>query len=708
MINYVLITESALDASLISEGFSDENFLPNEGKVVHRSELPGGIAGYRVASEPENAYFALIRQSCLQELKETGAHPSDAYRRIARVVKGLKSPPVHLPRQWAEYHHKNFLAFFALSRDTSNMRWVAELGGKLNCARFDFLSSASSEVDLANFVALEWPQGLDTALTALISQEITIDNKNSDTALAEKVDLEAIGSASVVSGRTYEEWEHFLTPTQRPIIETPIESSIRIVGPAGSGKTLSLCMRAIQISRNPEVAAQGKKILIATHSWAMAERIDGILNTLNGGVFPEGMAVFPLLSLLEMHAGNIGQRRTEVIGDDSSDGRLKSLEIIRNILSSTARVKLSGVSEWISEAMRSDEGSRARLDLVVNLYDEISGVLTASGVALDDHESIQVYINSEREDWMPPFSKASDRGFVLSVYREFIQELIDRSAITTDQFILDSIRVLETFTWRMRKETEGYDYIMVDELQLFDPQERSSLELLGRSKTGVPFVTAEDPSQGVFGALNARPGAIQNEPVYLDTVHRFNKGIFELIAFIYQKFPLNTIPLRIEGSRAHGRGQPKFFTYRDDATALTKAAELTKEIFDRVPSTERICLATLGDVDAELVDKLKAHKLQVTRLTSFDDVEQLAYSKRSLVVAPWQFIGGTQFSHVVVVAAALNSPSSQFGRLRELISVYLSCSRAAESLTLVCSNYIPAVIGEANDQGLLSREAYSS
>ena len=88
---------------------------------------------------------------------------------------------------------------------------------------------------------------------------------------------------------------------------------------------------------------------------------------------------------------------------------------------------------------------------------------------------------------MPPFTTIADRAFVISIYRGFIENLIDRSAITTDQFVLDSIRVLETFTWRMRKETEGYDYIFVDELQLFDPQERSALELLGRSRRGVPF-----------------------------------------------------------------------------------------------------------------------------------------------------------------------------------------------------------------------------
>jgi len=247
----------------------------------------------------------------------------------------------------------------------------------------------------------------------------------------------------------------------------------------------------------------------------------------------------------------------------------------------------------------------------------------------------------------------------------------------------------------MRKETEGYDYILVDELQLFDPQERSALELLGRAKKGVPFVTAEDPSQGVFAALNTRSRVAQNEPIYLNTVHRFNIEIFELISFIYQKFPLNTLPLRIEGNKDHGPGRPLLYTCTNDQSAVEKAADEAEKYSKISGQYDRICLATLGDVDGKLVEELTRRRLFVTRLEGFDDVEQLAYSKRSIIVAPWQFVGGTQFSHVIVVAAAISPPSSQFGRLRELIAVYLSCSRASKSLSVVCSSYTPTVLWDA-------------
>ena len=700
---YVLLTESAIDQCIFSDCFDQTSFLPRESCNVHRRKLSDDVDGYRVAGDDEGSYCALINTECLIDLADTGIRAAEAYRRISRVVKSFKSPPVHLPRLWCEYHYKNLLAFFASSKTASNLRWVAELDGDNNCVRFDILSSSSADVALDSVSVSPWPKMFPTISKRFLGEKIIEDMREAVKNLSEKVDLEAIGSGAVAQDRSFEDWELKITDPQKDVLNADIESSVRIVGPAGSGKTLSLCMRAIKIARDKNVINQGKKILVATHSWAMAERIDGILSALNLGVPPERVTVFPLMSLLEVHAGHIGQQRTEVIGDDSTQGRSESINIIREFLETYTVPSNSKLSKWILDGLSSGTDSRSRLDLVLNLYEEISGVLTASGVAADDTEAIRVYISGKsREEWMPPFISVEDRNFVVDVYRSFMQELIDRSCITTDQFVLDSIRILETFTWRMRKETEGYDYIFVDELQMFDPQERSALELLGRLRKGVPFITAEDPSQGVFAALNGRSRGDQNVPIYLETVHRFNKEIFDLIRFIYQKFPLNTFPLKVKDTKLNGNSRPILYSYDSDNQVTLKAIELARKLYRESGGKERICLATLGDVDVLLQQSLEAEQFQVTRLDSFDDVEQLSYVKRSVIVAPWQFIGGTQFSHVVVVGAGIDTPSSQFGKLRELISVYLSCSRAEKSLSIVCSGYVPSVLREAQQHGLLN------
>ncbi len=678
--------------------------VDSERHGIASQALSDEIMAYYSAQEATGSFFALIDLESLSALLTVvGGDVFDVYRRIVRVVKGLRNPPIHLPRQWSEYHYRNLLTFFALPKGIANLRWVAESDGNNSCVRFDAITSSSDQVDLAKYRPTTWPDGFESLISRARGLKAPKPNTlNQSEGLVAEVDLSVIGSGSVVKNRTYEDWQPHLSESQKNILALDTQSSVRIVGPAGSGKTLALCLRVLLVSRSPDVISQGRKILVATHSWAMAERIDGVLCALNGGVVPSGVVVFPLLSLLQLHAGHIGQQVVEIIGDDSTEGRVKVLEIIRQIIDADG-FRREGLSDWILTGLLAPDDGRSRLDLLFNLYEEISGVLTASSFAPDDPDAVRSYLAGAREDWMPPFELMADRSFVLNIYKSLLRILVDRSAITTDQFVLDSIRVLETYTWRMRRETDGYDYIFVDELQLFDAQERSALELLGRSRKGVPFVTAEDPSQGVFSSLHSKRGMVSNQTVYLETIHRFEKEIFDLIRFFYQKFPLNTLPLKIDPNRPSGAGVPKLYLATDRDAGVELVVTLVQDALRAATGSDRVCIATMGDTDALICDLLESKKISATRLASFDDVEQLGYRKKSVIVAPWQFIGGTQFSHVILSTLDISPAVTSFGKRHELTGVYLSCSRATRSLSIVSSDYVPLVVRDAKEHGLIAQ-----
>lgn len=703
MRKYLLVTESVLDLMLMHEVWSAGKLpLESEKYGIAMQALSDEVVAYYSAQEADSSFFALIDLGSLSGLLAVGdGNVFDVYRRIVRVVKGLKNPPIHLPRQWSEYHYRNLLTFFALPKGIANLRWIAESDGVNGCVRFDAITSSADQFDLAKYRPASWPGGFDVLMTKARSLKAPKPSAvNQAEALVTEVDLSVIGSSSVVKNRTYEDWQRDLSSSQKEILALDMQSSVRIVGPAGSGKTLALCLRVIQISRNPNVIAQGRKILVATHSWAMAERIDGVLSALNGGVIPGGVVVFPLLSLLQLHAGHIGQQVIEVIGDDSTEGRVKVIEIVKQIIEASG-FRRDGLSDWILAGLAAPDDGRPKLDLLFNLYEEISGVLTASSFAPDDPDAVRKYLTGLREDWMPPFGSIADRSLVLHIYKSLLRILVDRSAVTTDQFVLDSIRVLETYMWRMRRETDGYDYIFVDELQLFDAQERSALELLGRSRKGVPFITAEDPSQGVFSSLHSMRTMVSNQTVYLDTIHRFDKEIFDLISFFYQKFPLNTLPLKIDPNRPSGTGVPKLYLTSDKNSGVDLIVNLVQQALRVASGSDRVCVATMGDADAQICELLEANKIPATRLASFDDIEQLSYRKRSVIVAPWQFIGGTQFSHVILSTLDVTPAVTPFGIRYELTGVYLSCSRATRSLSIVSSDYVPLEVRQAKEQGLI-------
>jgi hypothetical protein len=709
---YLLLTESALEL-ILNQRLFDAEGLPRPSKQfdVHQSRLDAQTTAFATGYEPQTPYSALVDTNQLRQLvKNVGESVLylDLYNRIARVVKALKTPPVHLPRSWSEYHHKNMITFFALPREAGNYRWIVDLDSAHHSARFGLVTSEKAQRNLDTYAPTPWPNPwphLDVWIAELRAASLPAE-RDAHRAFVEEVDLRVIGSRPVTQRRTYEQWLPLLTAEQQKILEQPLDRSIRIIGPAGSGKTLILCMRAAKVAKTASLAAQAKTVLVVTHSWAMAERIDGVLQDLLGGEMPQFVTVLPLLYILQLRGPRVGSAETNVVGDDSRSGRLASIGIINEILSSSDRrlAASAGLSSWVAVALVANGDGRQRGELVLNLYEEFMGVLAAGGVSFDDDESLQRYLSSIREDWMPPFTTQDDRKFVLEVYRRFLALLADRGAITTDQLVLDSIRVLETFTWRMKRESEGYDFIFVDELQLFDSQERLAIYLLARSSSGIPITTAEDPSQAVFSALNSRAVARGVDlSIYLQSVHRFEPKIFNVVKFIYEKFPLNTVPLKIDAHPQSSADMPVARFAGSDFGAIEWAARRANEIWKFLSNREgRLCVVTLGDVDQSLRERIGAYNLQVVRLQSFDDVEQLTYRKRAVVISPWQFIGGTQFSHVIVVSAGESQPLTSFARLRELTSLYLACSRAVTSLEIICGDYVPQLVREAVSQGILA------
>ena len=56
MLEYIIVTESALDFCLINNGFTDE-FLPRESNNIYRLNLSDNMVGYCISKEPSQPYF---------------------------------------------------------------------------------------------------------------------------------------------------------------------------------------------------------------------------------------------------------------------------------------------------------------------------------------------------------------------------------------------------------------------------------------------------------------------------------------------------------------------------------------------------------------------------------------------------------------------------------------------------------------------------
>jgi hypothetical protein len=621
---------------------------------------------------------------------------------------------------WAEYHYHDLVTFFALPRELNrelglaSYRWIVKVDADRGAVYFLHLTSSDRPIALEEF-AYDAPPDLTNCVNQAISSNAPLTEEGAPLTFVDKVDFDAIGGSAISRSWTIETWDGALAPNQKKVRDLPSGSNIRIVGPAGSGKTLTLCIRALSEIRKAAKDGRPLRALFATHSWAMAERVDDTLQTLNGGVSVAEITVYPLLQVLRDVLGRSYASSLSILGEDSAEGRKLQFDLLSESLSSISksdRVLLSAqmLSPHVRVAMDSNPGELAWIELVEDLYEEINGVLLAEGLLPGDRKKEEEYLSQSRSDDLPPFSCRGDRSMVLLVYRDFVKRLRNWGYVTTDQLVSDATKILETFSWSVKRESEGYDLILIDELQLFDAQERFALTLLTSSSETAAFNTAEDPSQGIFSAISAQwrrevTTKGRRESIELSGSHRFSDGILLFVKHLYLAFPLNAPMIPIEQqAQAAVAGSPVLYRVHSEEECAKTVARLAQSSVADLRGDERLAVICLDGASESVARELTRLGLNVSLIRSLEDVERLSYSKRSVVVGDWQFLGGTQFSHVIVSSGTGSVAKSSFGRIRELTALYVAASRAAKMLNLVIGGRAHAEIDSAVTRRLLQSE----
>ncbi|MGB6009493.1 UvrD-helicase domain-containing protein [Castellaniella sp.] len=633
----------------------------------------------------------------------------EIFARVFRVLKATGKFPIRLPISWSEYHFKSLISFFALPRNTPDaIRWIVDLQESEKAVNFVKLTSSGKTQNLEDFSTPAVPL-LRSAVDECVEYRKDAIKKDKENRLVDRVDFEAIGSAAIGNRKTFEEWLPLLNDRQKEIIQQPPMTSVRIVGPAGSGKTLALCLRAIHEIHSAADAGRSVRVLFATHSWTMAEHIDDTLSYLNSGNPVTGITVYPLLQILNDIIGGSMLKGLKVLGDDSTAGRRLQLGYLSDSLQKITPIDRAVLdAQYLSPLHRSalDGDETAKTELLEYLYEEINGVLLADGLIPGDRKKEEEYLSRTRSDDLPPFPSRGDRGLVLLAYRDFLLQLREREFITTDQLVSDATKVLETFAWGVKRESDGFDIIFIDELQLFDAQERFAVALLASSFESTAFVTAEDPSQGVFSSILPSwqkdvPTRVNRKSIELNSPVRFTPAILAFVYRLYLAFPLNAQGLVIEKVE-DDKDRPNLIKLSPHDSIASRIKLIIQNNLSKIDRDSRIAIISLDGAAPDLARGLKNAGIpNISEVLSLDDIDKLSYSRRSIVVSEWQFLGGTQFSHVIVVSSHGVQAKNAFSRIRELTALYVASSRAARWLTLVYAGDVHPEVESAVDKGLV-------
>lgn len=658
--------------------------------------------------------------------------------RIASFAERVRGPGgVSLPQGWRQYKHQSLVSFFAVpgTQDSNKSRWIAELlqGDQHDVVVWGISGASGRELleefsrsarDLAGKFRSSWLEAHAESQHTFIEEERS-NSVGSDFFLGP---LEV----SPTKGWPYEKWIGEISADQRAFIEAGTDRSIRLRGPAGSGKTLAIVLKAI---REAEAAAQSEneiRLLVVTHSWALATEISDSLESVGQRLFPE-VDVFPLLEIAKSISPQYVHDDSgfNLVGDDSQSGKTAQLDEILEAIDEF----LAG--DWITFKANASPELRDRLEtheadgrfaLAWDLLIEFGSVIGASAIFPGAGAEAR-YLNLGRSSWMMPFQRRDDLRVVFAIYSIYMRSLEARSLLTADQVMADLLSHLETHAWNRARKSQGYDLIFVDEFHLFSPLERQVIHYLSRDVGSYPRVfmaldPRQSPSEAFIGSASDETltGLTANESNFgevsnyeLTTVHRFTPQILDLIAHIHHSFP--TLNLgddwdvdfsEVDSSRVAG-SIPRVVHSASRAGEEEEVLKAVQEVY----SHNRIALAVVdaqewrgySDLAAQLSRSGKYH---VSIISSRTETETLRYRRRGVVVAPVEYLAGLQFETVLVAGIPdLASLSTRSDRTRLLSLLYLAVSRAENDVRLFVNDHnggVADVFQQAIASGILAKQ----
>lgn len=343
-------------------------------------------------------------------------------------------------------------------------------------------------------------------------------------------------------GLTYKDWlrsDSPLTDVQRRILlSDAIERHpLRIVGPGGSGKTLLMQLLALRRLESAAAASSAVRVLYVVHNRAMAETVRSRLEVLEGGTgLSDQVRNIEVSTLTEYARNQLELDVTSVVDADAAGAKEFQFQEVVEALRAAMNERRSTVQEspLFSEAARSEELFLVLARLVMA---EISTAIKGHGLENDKSR----YVGSERSlSRLHGLLNSKERQLVYLSYEYYHRAVFEElEVLDTDDIAISLLGRLRTPIWQLKRRALGFDYVFVDETQLFNENERRLLPLLTKGTKGhVPVALALDESQEFYGQRSAGLAALGLEDIAsenLSSIHRSTVAIVRVAFFVIQR-----------------------------------------------------------------------------------------------------------------------------------------------------------------------------
>jgi hypothetical protein len=639
--------------------------------------------------------------------------------------------PLRLPHTWQFYAEGRRVAFFAANRGdiASCPRWVVQYQPSDILYFSDLYKGQNGGTRKISEFSID-----ETILVAIrsIKSGVIADSKHQfntqGSEFPRDIELDRVSETYHIR-RTYEKWlaPNMLTAGQKAFVVSGCHEPAWLKGPAGSGKTLALELKAIHDAREAARLGADWRALYITHNWALCEQVQADLYVLEpNDEIRRCLTVAPLMAI----AQEIRQVPEGItfLGTDSQEAYQFQEMVLQDALMPFMKDAFTAFKFDCTPRLRGNletalEASRRAQQFRRDLITEFAVVMGGENIQRRPRDLERYLSLNRRPQWLDLKSEI-DRRAVYDIYQRYLAILQGSDFLTVDQYLSTSLKWLDSFEWGIQRRSKGADAIYVDELHLFNQQERTFVSYLTReARDQLPIFMALDPAQsptGRYGTLsNTESDLIGEGGVFeLQEIYRYTPQILKLIKHLSGRIPTHDLgrfwSVNIEPAQSRlPDGVPLRIT--DCRRAARTLQEIALEVATRKLNNEpRVALAII-DADrvetfiTEAESQTNRHNLAVLRTR--DDLGLLAESQHRLVVGLVDYLAGLQFDSVVITGLDDSRMlEDRPERLNNFISrLYLAASRARKDLEFVVNtdeDGLPEVLKAAITQRFLQEDVY--
>lgn len=481
--------------------------------------------------------------------------------------------------------------------------------------------------------------------------------------------------------RSFSDWMVALTDQQRAFVTAPVVGAHRIEGAAGTGKTLSLMVKALHVLRLAKEEGRACHIVFITHSEATRASIENVLNVIDADVGfqyldrDQSEQSLSLRTLSQLCAEKLRHAisESEFIDRDAMESkeyqRLYIAEAIEEALANDLPAHSKFMTPAFVELMQKESSW-----YLAQVYQHEISVLIKGRAA----ERFDVYRDAVPVRYGLPATTSADKAYAFSVFKRYRDKLALTGQFDTDDVVLTAIGQLDTPIWKRRRQREGFDAIFIDETHLFNINELHLFHYFTKGNARFPIVYSIDKSQAVGDPgwstaemeqavacdsdATSDSGVPAEENVRVGTVFRSSPEIVDLAlcivasgATLFTNFenPLDQSTSAFTSQEENLCSSPRYIEAPNEDALVELAFERAEVIRSEVAcSRAEVLICALDEsVVQKMVEFAQERRRPLKVLTKRGDVAAVdqAVAAGMFVIGHADYVGGLEFSAVVLV-----------------------------------------------------------